>query len=123
MLEPYSNKVAGPQASTKVFSREYCEISKNSFFIEQLQWLLLFMGLGSSQEQRPQRTITFPVWNGKGSIGPHLLGSHHIWKIEKIDMFCFCPKKLEYGFFLTFPSPFSEILLPPVNHQKLLKNN
>ena len=29
------------ETPTQVFSCEYCKISKNSFFIEHLQWLLL----------------------------------------------------------------------------------
>ena len=37
VLESLFNKIAGLQ----VFSCEYCDISKNGFFIEHLQWLLL----------------------------------------------------------------------------------
>ena len=42
VLESFFNKVAGLKAATKLFSCEYCEIFKNSFFMEHLRWLLLF---------------------------------------------------------------------------------
>ena len=32
------------KTSTQVFSCKYCEIFKNSFFMEHLQWLLLKLG-------------------------------------------------------------------------------
>ena len=44
----FFNKVAGAcnfiekETLAQVFSCEFCEISKNTFFIEQLWWLLLF---------------------------------------------------------------------------------
>ena len=37
----FLNKVSDLRPPTQVFSCEYCEIFKNSFFIEHLQWLLL----------------------------------------------------------------------------------
>ena len=40
VLEFLFNNVTGLKAPTQVFSCEYCEMFKNSFFIEHLQWLL-----------------------------------------------------------------------------------
>ena len=47
--DPFVNKVTSASASNfikketlaQVFSREFCEISKDTFFTEHLQWLLL----------------------------------------------------------------------------------
>ena len=41
VLESLFNKVAGLKTLTQVFSCEYCEILKNTFFIEHMRSLLL----------------------------------------------------------------------------------
>ena len=50
LLESLFNKVAGLRAcgtetetQKQVFSCEYCEMSKNSFFMEHLRWLLVLI--------------------------------------------------------------------------------
>ena len=43
----------------QVFSRQFCEISKNIFLTEHLQWLLLFHGIDFFTQQTVRFLLSF----------------------------------------------------------------
>ena len=86
VLESLFNKVASlKETSTQVFSCELCKISKNTFFTEHLQWLLL---------NRPREYLWFIVWQRGFLVIQHkstLIVKHHVkLVIKKLFFFLHC---------------------------------
>ena len=70
MSESFFNKVEGLQACnfmenpTQVSSCEYCKICIKNFFIENLQWLILIIGV----REGPKYASSLQAYNTKAGI-------------------------------------------------------